>query len=363
VLVPKRADLLQAKQVLSTTLLRSGLRGGVVGMLRTRLVDRAIGNAGHNVHAVGIGRKVVGGKPTKQLAVRVYVVQKIADSLVPPIYRIPESVDGVPTDVIESAPAFVFPKAVRQVRQPRRPPAPPRAGACSTNRMKRQRPVVAGVSAGHYKITAGTIAYFCRSTRPGDDPGRVFVLSNNHVFANVNQGKAGDDLYQPGTADGGTPASHIAELARWVEIKLGGRLANRVDASIGGLLPSIAHTLTICSIGAVKGTAQAVDGMKVRKHGRTTGYTEGEVTDDSYDALVGMDHEDPNVVALFEDQMRVQRIEPYSAIGLGGDSGSLVVRKQDAAAVGLYFAGPSSGVYGVANHIRDVLKELEIQLL
>jgi hypothetical protein len=103
--------------------------------------------------------------------------------------------------------------------------------------------------------------------------------------------------------------------------------------------------------------------MLVRKHGRTTGYTEGEVTDDAYDALVGMDHNDPSVVALFEDQMRIERTPPYPEFGLGGDSGSLVVRRDGPAAVGLYFAGPQSGVYGIANHIQDVLNELEVQLL
>jgi hypothetical protein len=103
--------------------------------------------------------------------------------------------------------------------------------------------------------------------------------------------------------------------------------------------------------------------MQVRKHGRTTGYTEGEVTDESYDALIGMDQSDPSLVALFENQMRLERIGPYPAIGLGGDSGALVLSKDQAQAVGLYFAGPPSGLYGVANHVEDVLSELEIQLL
>jgi hypothetical protein len=111
------------------------------------------------------------------------------------------------------------------------------------------------------------------------------------------------------------------------------------------------------------GTARATEGVRVRKHGRTTGYTEGVVTDESYDALVGMDHSDPDVVALFESQMRIERIDPYPTIGLGGDSGSLVVMQAEASAVGLYFAGPPSGTYGVANHLQDVFNEMEIQLL
>jgi hypothetical protein len=146
-------------------------------------------------------------------------------------------------------------------------------------------------------------------------------------------------------------------------IQLGGTTPNRVDAAIGRLRPDVTHQVEVCSIGRITGTARATEGMQVRKHGRTTGYTEGEVTDESYDALIGMDHSDPSLVALFENQLRLERIMPYPAIGLGGDSGSLVMSKEQAQAVGLYFAGPPSGIYGVANHVEDVLGELEIQLL
>ena len=87
------------------------------------------------------------------------------------------------------------------------------------------------------------------------------------------------------------------------------------------------------------------------------------MTDESYDALIGMNHNDPSIVALFENQVRIERTPPYLEIGLGGDSGSLVLSKTKAEAVGLYFANPPSGSYGVANHIADVLSELQIELL
>jgi hypothetical protein len=106
-----------------------------------------------------------------------------------------------------------------------------------------------------------------------------------------------------------------------------------------------------------------VSDTPVRKHGRTTGYTEGVVTDEAYDAIVGMDHNDDSVVAVFHNQMRIETVPPHPAIGLGGDSGSLVVMKAQLKAVGLYFAGPESGSYGIANHIDDVLSEMEIELV
>jgi hypothetical protein len=50
------------------------------------------------VTGVDIGYKEVGGRPTSTLAIRV-LVEKKRD--VPPAERIPEAIDGFPTDVIE----------------------------------------------------------------------------------------------------------------------------------------------------------------------------------------------------------------------------------------------------------------------
>ncbi len=352
--MPTFQDLIRAKQVLSGRFLRAGLRGRVVGRGPALSIHAAVANAGRNVHAVGIGKKTVDGQATDQPCVRLYVVQKLAPSLLPPLHMLPDKVDGVPTDVIESAPAFAIARRARRAAG---------AAPCSKARKQRQRPVVAGISTAHFEVTAGTLSCFCRSTHTGDDPAKVYALSNNHVFANVNQAQAGDPLYQPGPADGGTDDDHFADFHRCVQLTLGGTVANRVDAAIGEILPGIDYQAKVCTIGAISGVDQATEDMLVRKHGRTTGYTEGAVTDVSYDALVGMDHNDPNVVALFENQMRIAKTDAYPAFGLGGDSGSLIVMHKDAKAVGLYFAGPDDGSYGVANHIQAVLNELEIQLI
>ena len=145
-------------------------------------------------------------------------------------------------------------------------------------------------------------------------------------------------------------------------IQLGGVVPNRVDGAIGALSPGMSFNREICSIGTITGTATAFEGMAVQKHGRTTGFTEGSVTDAAYDALVGMDHADPSIVGLFADQLRVERRAPHAVFGLGGDSGSLVL-DAERRAVGLYFAGPESGLYGIANPIAEVLTALEIELL
>jgi hypothetical protein len=59
------------------------------------------------------------------------------------------------------------------------------------------RPAPIGVSVGHPAITAGTLG--ARVT----DGTNVYILSNNHVLANINQATINDPIIQPGTYDGG----------------------------------------------------------------------------------------------------------------------------------------------------------------
>jgi hypothetical protein len=367
---PPEAGLLQAKEQLAAKLLLTPTRDGLIRASNARNLEAAVVDLGNNVHAVGIGRKVVAGQLTEVQSVRVYVTQKVDAALLPEALRIPTEVDGFPTDVIESPPAFLLPAGAVDVEAATVPGvagiaalSPAAVTPCSVNRQTAQRPVVPGISTALVTVTAGTLSCFCRSTRPGDDPEQVCVLSNNHVYADVNRGNVGDPLLQPGPFDGGTAADHVADLARFVPLKLGGVDQNRVDAAIGTLLPGIAFTPGVCSIGPITGTEPAAEQMRVRKHGRTTGLTEGVVTDASYTALVGMDHSDPSIVALFVDQLRIERVAPFPAFGLGGDSGSLVVHGERQNAVGLYFAGPEDGFYGVANPIDEVLREIEIAIL
>jgi hypothetical protein len=366
-----KKDVIEAKEILSARLLAAGVRHKVIARRTTMRLREAVPNVSANVHAVGIGRKLVDGKPTSTLAVRLYVVQKLAMSAIPPRDLLPKTVDGVPCDVIETPPAFAGAGRVKAAkkrqgsarRTARERRVPIAARTCTSDRRRRQRPFPAGISVAHRDVTAGTIAYFCRSIRPGDTPGDVFVLSNNHVLADVNSAAIGDDVLQPGPADGGTSTDHIADLHRFVRIRLGGDLPNRVDAAIARIRARVAHTVTMCSIGAITGIERGVEDMRVRKHGRTTGLTEGVITDESVDSLVGMDHNDPSVVGLFKGQLRIERTASSTVFGLGGDSGSLVVAADSLRAVGLYFAGPDSGIYGLANQISDVLKELEVQLV
>lgn len=357
--MPQNNELIEAKNALSENLLR-----GEFPLQNTISVTAAAESARSNVHAVGVGRKIVEGKVTDEKCVRIYVLRKLPRSVLSENAVLPSEFAGIPTDIIESPPAFITGRKKPHGSQDAVNDEPQLAdeSSCTVDRKRRQRPVIGGISSGHFTITAGTLGYFCRSVRSGDNPNEIYALSNNHVYADVNRGMPGDALLQPGPADGGTNADRFAELSRFVRIRLGGTDTNLVDAAIGRILPENFSTPQICSIGRIDGVGDAVENMRVRKHGRTSGYTEGNITDESYDALVGMDHGDPSVVAKFVNQMRIEVTPPFTAFGLGGDSGSLVVGPGNRA-IGLYFAGPSGGTYGIANHIGNVLSELEIDLL
>lgn len=366
-MVSKR-DVLEAKAILSARLLSVAVRNRVMARRATTSLRDAIASVNANVHAVGIGRKLVNGKPTDTLAVRLYVVQKLAASAIPPRDLLPKELHGVACDVIESPVAVIGKRpgkaAKKKAASARAKGAATKAASpCTDDRRERQRPFPAGISVAERDVTAGTIGYFCRSTNPGDSSDAVFILSNNHVLADVNRAAIGNDILQPGPADGGTSADRVAELFRFVRIALGGDVANRVDAAIGRIVDGIVPSTNICSIGSVTGTVRGEEDMRVLKHGRTSGLTEGVITDESVDPLVGMDHTDPSIVALFQGQLRIERAGASTAFGLGGDSGSLVVTADSRRAVGLYFAGPESGVYGLANPIADVLEQLKIDLI
>lgn len=225
---------------------------------------------------------------------------------------------------------------------------------------RRQRPLLIGVSIGHYRITAGTLGCFVR-TRVG---GHLRVLSNNHVLADENRGKKGDAIIQPGQFDGGKKGQdNIGTLDRF--IKLRDTETNYVDAALGTIknrIPIEFRTLT--GFGSLNGmAADPVEaGEEVAKLGRTTGLTRGRVTAFELDHVV-VAYDRGNL--RFDNQIEIEGAGagPFSQ---GGDSGSLIIDR-DGLAVALLFAGGDQGgsngrglTYG--NPIRTVLDALAVDL-
>ena len=354
-------QLLEAQRLAQADLLR---RRGVVG--------------------VAIGYRNYKEQTTDQLAMAVLVEKKkpvealSADELIPP------DVNGARTDVVEIG----RPEALTNPRDRFRPNIP------------------AGVSIGHYLVTAGTLGaiVFDRNT------GEPLILSNNHVLANSNEAEIGDAILQPGPTDHGVrPDDVVAKLHRfemlrfysdsesgpapptttpplfppggcdiaelWVTVgnalsKLSGsskRLAtvrapkaqinstpiysNRVDAALARPINPMLFEQSIAEIGRPNGTRLAQIGMMIRKHGRTTGYTEGNVT--LMNATVDVSYGE-NLQARFVGQVIA------TPISQGGDSGALIMERDSLKAVGMLFAGSRRAT--IFTPIQTVLDVMEVDI-
>jgi len=224
----------------------------------------------------------------------------------------------------------------------------------------RNRPLRIGGSVGHYKITAGTLGCFVLP-RGG---GALHILSDNHVLADENRGKAGDAILQPGAYDGGkNPADAVAKLAKFEKLKRQG--ANLVDCAIAAVNEGLkANRRKLEGLGDLAGVGAAFldAGAKVAKVGRTTGLTRGRVTAFELDnVVVGYDLGN----LRFDNQIEIEGAGdgPFSQ---GGDSGSVIVDEELKAVALLFAGGDQGGTNGqgltYANPIHKVLEVLAVEL-
>lgn len=229
-----------------------------------------------------------------------------------------------------------------------------RALTCGVN-IAKVRPARTGFSVGHHRVTAGTIGAFVSRTGK-----RQLILSNNHVLADCNRGRAGDAVLQPGSHDGGGPGDKIGRLVEFVP--LDPQAPNLVDAAIAELDEGVDREL-MTSVSSVLGSDEVDDGLEVAKDGRTTGHTEGVVTAVEVSGLP-VNYGTAGVFS-FDNQIEIGGLHK-SAFSAPGDSGSLVVtRSEPCTAVGLLFAGsiePGRTHRTYASPIDVVLSSLDIEL-
>jgi hypothetical protein len=309
-----------------------------------------------NVVATGIGYKITAGEKMPTLSIVCSVTEKPPLSRLAERDKVPANMDGIPTDIILTGPI--------------------RAQAARTGRY---RPAPGGVSIGHRDITAGTLGCLVKKD------GVIHILSNNHVLANSNNAEIGDPILQPGRADGGTfPEDHIADLVNFIPISITGvpsecpigtgvaTLLNGVAAAMGSSTRlqaisrqagenlvdcAIARPLNdqdvsdeILEVGTIQGKVSGELGMTIKKSGRTTGLTTGEIQ--QVDVTVNVQY-GPGQIATFTDQLMA------GAMSQGGDSGSAVLDNNNNL-VGLLFAG--SDTTTVINRIENVFSALGLTL-
>ncbi len=308
-----------------------------------------------NVVGMAVGVKWKNGEPTGEPALVVLVTHKVDKEQLAASARVPAKLADMQTDVL----VVGYPIAGGGDQ-----PSPVETQTLA----KRVRPAKGGYSVGHINITAGTLSTCVYDILPGGTtsppahgvgiPPKYYILSNNHVLANVNAGSAGDPILQPGPFDGGTnPADRIAALSRFIPLMLDPPVPraqhhNLVDAAVAeGQFYDLDRE--IYWSGPVRGwrlKANVPVGALVKKTGRTTNLTTGRIT--AINATIDVNYGGGRVGRLMEQIVTTN-------MSAGGDSGSLVTTL-DNVAVGLLFAGSPQAM--IANQIENVRALLRVEV-
>jgi len=278
---------------------------------------------GENVVGVGFGLKESEGKiiPNGQV-LRVYVRRKTSLKRLPVAQRIPKTINGLPTDVVE----------VGSIK-----PAGRARG---------------GYSGSNLRLEAGTLGTLVR----GRSTGREFILSCLHVLGDVIHPVAGDIVYEPAFRQAGTP---IGKLYYWRYLNPNG--GNLVDCAVANIDTPGSFDPGLRGLGQPgKTPVQPMDGQTVEKSGQNIpNVTEGVIVDTMADVPVDYPQGRYNFVKQI-----VIRGNPIFAGR--GDSGALVVLNTPAMEpVGLLFSvGTNSQGQPVAfaNPIGAVLDLLNVDI-
>jgi hypothetical protein len=292
------------------------------------------------VTGVDVGPKYVGGQRTSEIAIRVLVAKKKKSGL-SEAEKVPATIDGVKTDVIERT------YVLHQMNRKKIQDVELMADTTMYN------PVKGGISLGPCRAVGGYVYVGTLGAIVRDNvTNNPLLLSNFHVMCIDNGWHVGDTMAQPGRVDGGScPTNVVGTLQRAV-------LSSHVDGAVCSL-SGRGYACEIVDIGAVAGTSAATLNMAVRKRGRTTGLTYGQV--DSISLTINVDYGPGIGVRTLSNQIGLAPNTSHNAkFGDHGDSGSAVVNDARQI-VGLYFAGSEDGS-GVANPIASVLAELNVSV-
>ena len=290
-----------------------------------------------NVVGVGVGFKVKGGVRTSQEAVIVFVRKKQPLALIPAGAIIPQDLNGVATDVVETIDEVVALTTTLAV-EPHR---------------QRHRPVVGGVSCGPSNMGwAGTLGLplVYRDSVAG-------LLSNRHVISpSWANGPGfvwkGQRVRQPSFIDGGKEEDSVAEVQDLVAIVPG--QDNEVDADFAAYSPGssgLAVLAELYELGRYEALAEPEAGMEVSKSGRTSGVTKAAIL--SIHTSISITYPVMGPVQFVDQIVTEPLLSP-------GDSGSVLYHESTRSLVGLGFAGSSA--ISLANPMKKVFQKLGLSL-
>lgn len=289
-----------------------------------------------NVCGVGVGFKVKGGRRLRELAIRVYVREKVPLGKLKKADRLPRSIEGIPVDVIVRKPSF-------RMFDPFNPS--PEHAALHSVLLGGISIAVLGAAPGSPGGGTGTLG------------GSVFdnsslmnvMLTNWHVACKDTEANCADGVVvQPSEFDNAGRQRSVGRVLRSV-------ISPEVDSAILGLDGTAFLTHDVLNMGPIGRAVPAEVGMTVLKSGRTSGLTSGTITDISEDFDID-ECEGPGCHRV--DQIRFEGDDGMVQLG---DSGSLLL-DTGGNVVGLVSSASGDGDIGGACHIQDVLNALNINL-
>ena len=287
-----------------------------------------------NVVGVGLGYKKINELNTLEPCIHVLVENKVSNKYLSSNNIIPKSYMGIKTDVIE-------------VGTPK---------ICSGDAIpEKLRPLESGcgISIGD-DMETGTLG--CIVKKAGKYTTQYFILSNNHVLADINKAPLGIPIIQPSKEyNSNTSQNVVAHLSTFIPLKLKDgdeELINHVDCAIAKIIRKTFVSNKIYDVGEITGVAESSLNLNVKKVGCVTGLTEGSIN--TIGASLKIDF-DTNGVLLFIDQI-IAELDSSA-----GDSGSIVLN-EDNQAIGLLFANSFDGKFSYINDINVILWLLDVDL-
>lgn len=289
------------------------------------------------VTGVDVGLRLKGGVVTREIALRVHVRRKWSRSRLPSTRTLPNSIEGIPLDVIEahyglhSCPDETLPRRIFR------------------------DPLVGGISVGNADLAEfGTLGGFVK-----DEQDTNYILSCHHVLIAGGRSEV-DIVLQPAPGQTAPPnrESKVAEVTA-------GILDKRMDAAVARLTTERRIRNDMMPIGAPTGIFDPIPRdrlpLPVTKVGACTGVTRGLV--DSVDLSVKVEY--PQGIIQLENQIHIIADTPGGEFSRDGDSGALVVETATRRVIGLLCAGETTGEaeYGVASPIRQILEEFKVSFL
>lgn len=297
-----------------------------------------------NVTGVDIGFRYKDGKRLTGFGVRIHVKEKIKAEALEADELLPESIDGVPVDVIQA------------VYKPHSALARPEPEVDPTPRTTRVDPIQPGISVSHPSVSSGTLGAIVYDKTTGHRG----ILSNWHVLVGDSDSQPGDPIVQPGKKYGGrTPQDRIGSLKRFI-LDVHGDAAVAILNGTRSVEPAQAESgVSPTEIRAVR------RGEVLEKSGVKTGITRGIVDGTgryTLDYAVGT-----RTIAGFKIVAEKDGNPDNLEISSGGDSGSLWYSPEDKMAVGLHFAGEDNLApteeHALACNLPAVLDELNLSLV